>query len=163
MTANLAKTHCPQGHEYAGHNVRVRHGFRECRICRRLQENDRRRRRRREAGVSRARPIEVRFWEMVDKSGPTDCWLWTGYGDRWGYGRFGHGLLAHRVAFELVKGSVPPGLTLDHLCRVRRCVNPTHLEPVTQAENTRRAVKDRAARAVLTARASTSTEAETPA
>lgn len=45
---------------------------------------------------------------------------------------------AHRIAWQLFNGEVPIGLTLDHLCRVVRCVNPEHLEPVTRAENTRR-------------------------
>lgn len=85
----------------------------------------------------RRRPAEVRFWEKVDKSG--ECWLWTGYVDNTGYGRFGvsAGVIptAHRWAWEQEHGPVPEGLQLDHLCRVRRCVRPSHLEPVTQREN----------------------------
>ena len=46
---------------------------------------------------------------------------------------------AHRAAYALDVGPIPEGLTIDHLCRVRHCVRPDHLEPVTQAENTRRA------------------------
>lgn len=52
-----------------------------------------------------------------------------------GPGKYGY---AHRIAYELVVGPIPEGLTLDHLCRVRRCVNPEHLEPVTMGENLRR-------------------------
>lgn len=51
--------------------------------------------------------------------------------------------LAHRVAYEQAKGPIPTGLQIDHLCRNRACVNPDHLEAVTQGENVRRAVPDR--------------------
>lgn len=88
----------------------------------------------------------VRFWAKVDKFGQNGCWLWTAALDPAGYGRFkeaGRGglvRLAHRIAYQLVVGPIPTGLQLDHLCRVRRCVNPAHLEPVTSAENTRRGI-----------------------
>lgn len=68
--------------------------------------------------------------------------LWMGYVTPDGYGRLQLGrkmTLAHRAAYTLVNGPIPDGLTLDHLCRVRRCVAPLHLEPVTRAENQRRA------------------------
>jgi hypothetical protein len=81
-----------------------------------------------------------RFWSKVDRSGP--CWLWTGGTSNAGYGHFHptkrQGKGAHRVAYELVRGPIPEGLELDHLCRVVTCVNPDHLEPVTHAENMRR-------------------------
>jgi hypothetical protein len=90
--------------------------------------------------AQRTRSVEARFWEKVDKSG--DCWIWTGVLNH-GYGGFApiHGLLVltHRFAYELLIGPIPEGLQLDHLCRVRSCVNPAHLEPVTQKENNRRA------------------------
>lgn len=72
------------------------------------------------------------------------CWLWTGELNSAGYGRISRGnnryglrerLLAHRVSYEMHKGPVPMGMDLDHLCRVRMCVNPSHLEPVTRSEN----------------------------
>ncbi len=63
------------------------------------------------------------------------CWLWTGRLDRDGYG-IGH---RHRAMYELVVGPIDPGLLLDHRCRRRRCVNPQHLEPVTNAVNQLRA------------------------
>lgn len=69
------------------------------------------------------------------------CWLWIrGIGDN-GYGRLWvppRLRLAHRHVYELLAGPILPGLTLDHLCRVRRCVNPAHLEPCTMGENTLR-------------------------
>lgn len=70
------------------------------------------------------------------------CWLWTGAIQTRGYGSTGIGGgrtgLAHRVAYVALVGPIPQGLTLDHLCEVKRCVNPAHLEPVTAAENLRR-------------------------
>lgn len=66
------------------------------------------------------------------------CWLWTGFVARNGYGRVRHGeriVRAHRHVYELLVGPIPDGLRLDHLCRVRHCVNPAHLEPVTHREN----------------------------
>lgn len=83
--------------------------------------------------------IEKRFWEKVDKT--DTCWLWIGYVSRNGYGQFtisGKHYYAHRVAYELETGPIPEGLQIDHLCRVRSCVNPSHLEPVTARENTLR-------------------------
>lgn len=76
------------------------------------------------------------FWDHVDASG--DCWEWVGYRDPRGYGRVRPqegGSLAHRVAWTLLCGPIPKGLTLDHLCRNHSCVNPAHLEPVTQRLN----------------------------
>jgi hypothetical protein len=70
-----------------------------------------------------------------------DCWLWTGAIDNGGYANFRHdgrSQKAHRVLWELLNGPVPEGLELDHLCSVRHCVNPDHLEPVTHVENIRR-------------------------
>ena len=82
-------------------------------------------------------PVE-RFWAMVDASG--DCWEWRGARVR-GYGTFKvdrKQLRAHRFAYELLVGPIPPGLELDHLCANPGCVNPAHLEPVTTAENVSR-------------------------
>lgn len=84
-------------------------------------------------------PLIERFWLKVDTSGP--CWLWTGARTGAGYGKLyrnGRAVEAHRVAYELFVGPIPPGLDLDHLCRNRACVNPAHLEPVTRSVNLRR-------------------------
>jgi len=88
------------------------------------------------------RPLWDRFWAKVRFTGA--CWEWTGSTTPGGYGHIGAGghdgqtLLAHRVAYQLLVGPISTGLTLDHLCRNRRCVNPDHLEPVTGRENTTR-------------------------
>lgn len=79
-----------------------------------------------------------RFWKNVDKNGPGGCWLWTAslYGE--GYGQFmvdRRAILTHRFAYLELAGPIPAGLVLDHLCRVRRCCNPAHLEPVTNRVN----------------------------
>lgn len=75
----------------------------------------------------------------------TGCHVWTGPLTTGGYGRFswtspgGQRLHnAHRIAYHLHVGPIPGGLVIDHLCRTRNCVNPKHLEAVTQSENLRR-------------------------
>lgn len=84
----------------------------------------------------------ARFLSRV-RTEPDGCWLWTGYVTATGYGRVAvpgrRKLYAHRVSYELHVGPIPVGLTLDHLCRNKLCVRPDHLEPVTLAENIRRA------------------------
>ena len=72
---------------------------------------------------------------------PHGCWIWQAGTNTKGYGKFkvdGRDVKAHRFAYEMFVGPIPEGLELDHLCRVRNCVNPEHLEPVTHAENVRR-------------------------
>jgi hypothetical protein len=99
---------------------------------------------------------EQRFWAFVDREGPLStyrpdlgpCWLFTGCTDTKGYGSFRHAggnYRAHRFAYELLVGPIPEGLQIDHLCRVLVCVNPRHLEPVTNDENQRRGAEARRA------------------
>ncbi len=90
-----------------------------------------------------------RFWAKVDKFGPDGfhsqtgenlgpCWLWTTPRVADGYGEFQvnrQKVLAHRFSYTLLIGPIPEGLELDHLCRVRHCVRPSHLEPVTHRVN----------------------------
>ena len=80
------------------------------------------------------------FSEYAPELGP--CWIWTAGKNGMGYGAFHPGyprqVSAHRWAYELLVGPIPPGLQLDHLCRVPSCVNPRHLEPVTPKVNLNR-------------------------
>jgi HNH endonuclease len=83
---------------------------------------------------------QITVEERINKT--STCWLWTGYIAKNGYGILKHGkpLLAHRVSYAVYKGPIPEGLSLDHLCRVRHCVNPDHLEPVSTRENVARGI-----------------------
>lgn len=92
------------------------------------------------------------FWKHVDRRGPNECWLWKGtfttgkWGSKYGIWRTGKPSQAfrpHRVAYTLLVGPIPDGLTLDHLkeskiCTSSLCCNPAHCEPVTQGVNTSR-------------------------
>ena len=100
--------------------------------------------------TSRCGPVTIELTErqrdnFLAKVGAPDagggCWCWTGSRDRHGYGNIsvnGFCIGAHRVAYQLAVGAVPDGMDLDHLCRIRHCVNPAHLEPVSRRENTMR-------------------------
>lgn len=85
----------------------------------------------------RAQPVVDRFWRKVEFT--DSCWLWTACVQPNGYGQFADAR-AHRWAYEFCVGPIPDGLQLDHLCRVRHCVNHDHLEAVTQRENILRGV-----------------------
>lgn len=74
------------------------------------------------------------------------CWEWLGALDRYGYAKITWQCItqkAHMVAYLLVRGKYPRHKKLDHLCRFRKCINPWHLEPVTNRENVRRGIKSR--------------------
>lgn len=108
-------------------------------------------------------PAIARFVDKITVDPATGCWPWAGALNNNGYGQFNTGgpeglAYAHRWSYEHFVGAIPEGLTLDHLCHThdrecpgglacphRRCVNPDHLEPVTQVENMRRAAQRRAA------------------
>jgi hypothetical protein len=97
------------------------------------------------------RTVVERFMAQVEVAGT--CWLWKGKRHKYkGYGYFklttgksgGKHIIAHRFAYMQFVGPIPDDRpVLDHLCLVRRCVNPSHLEPVTVAENNRRAARVR--------------------
>ena len=80
------------------------------------------------------------LWSIPEPN--SGCVLWT-KATRDGYGRIGvtvaanqrRTVLVHRAAYELARGPIPEGLQIDHLCRVRACINPSHMEPVTQRTN----------------------------
>ena len=94
-----------------------------------------------------------RFFDKVVVDPETGCHNWTGGQNGKGYGLFSIGVkkyYAHRVAYELAKGKIPEGLEIDHLCRVRDCVNPDHLEAVTHKENLHRGETVSAANAAKT-------------
>lgn len=97
-------------------------------------------------------PPAQRFWKHVDKNGPVpplhpslgNCWLWTGSLDPQGYGHFWDGrrtavgnpkpIYAHRFAFD---GVIPPNMEVNHLCEVRACCRPSHLDLATRMANAR--------------------------
>lgn len=90
----------------------------------------------------KTRPSLDRFAEKFTTDKRTGCWLWTNFVDpSTGYGLFrlvNRTTQAHRAAWELFRGPIPPGYHVDHLCRNKICVNPSHLEPVTPQENANR-------------------------
>lgn len=96
-------------------------------------------------------PLHERFWAKVDKT--DECWLWTGArnGDGYGYIQVeGRSTRAHGWSYLWACGAVPVGLVLDHLCRVRHCVRPDHLQPVPERINLLRGESFAAENAVKT-------------
>ena len=92
--------------------------------------------------------IKSQLMEYVHIEPYSGCWIYSGAWSARGYGRKAVrqsngktcNRLAHRISFELFRGEVPKGMALDHLCRTRCCVNPSHLEPVTSRENSIRGI-----------------------
>ena len=85
--------------------------------------------------------VEERFWKNVVKT--DTCWLWKDGKITTDYGRIyvNHNVIGvHRFSYEIHKGKIPKGLTIDHLCRNTLCVNPSHLEAVTREENVLRGI-----------------------
>lgn len=91
------------------------------------------------------------FWSHVDRQGPEMCWEWNGLIDQptkkhsFGYGIFKIGqqqYRAHRVSYTIANGEIASGLVIDHLCRNTKCVNPAHLEAVSNVENVMRGLSE---------------------
>lgn len=91
-------------------------------------------------------PLPERIHRLVDLD-QSGCWIWQGRITSCGYGQMSmpgqRKEYAHRVAYKAFVGEIPPGHAVDHLCRVKACVNPNHLEAVSYGENTRRWWADR--------------------
>lgn len=92
--------------------------------------------------LKRNAPLWLRIVSAVERN-DEGCWLWQMHINKYGYGRLsrkkaGDTSLAHRISYEQFVGPIPDGFQIDHLCRVRNCVNPAHLEPVIYVENRRR-------------------------
>ncbi|MHC4951671.1 MAG: HNH endonuclease signature motif containing protein [Planctomycetota bacterium] len=98
------------------------------------------RKKRRVVAKHRNSPLNERIFRRVCVD-ENECWLWLGYTDRDGYATISISNWphkAHRIVYQMFNGLLSEGLTIDHLCRVRRCLNPKHMEPVTNVENVMR-------------------------
>ena len=83
--------------------------------------------------------LEERFWSKVDIQGPNDCWLWTAYKDKNGYGNFwfnGKTIKAHRMVWSFINKEIANGICACHTCDTPPCVNPSHLWLGTPQNNT---------------------------
>ena len=91
-------------------------------------------------GVQNMTPVE-RIMARIEREPNSGCWIWMGATNGKGYAQLGIAgktKSAYKVLYESLVGPIPDGLEMDHLCRVRCCVNPAHMEPVTHQENCRR-------------------------
>lgn len=95
------------------------------------------------------------LWISEDHGYKTPCWIWIGKTDPKGYGQFGSNAVgavdgnrgrAHRIAYIKEHGAIPKKMVIDHLCVIPSCVNPSHLEAVTNGENIRRSYERKRAR-----------------
>lgn len=103
--------------------------------------------------VNRGKGQEQLILSKIDLDFETGCWNWTGSKHERGYGhihRNGTILQAHRVSYEIFKQTIPKNHDLDHLCRNEKCVNPSHLEPVSHRENVLRGISPLAKQAQQT-------------
>jgi hypothetical protein len=85
--------------------------------------------------------VRIIFYTHTD---PHGCWTWRAARDRYGYGTIAVDRKkrpAHRVSYSVFRGPIPEGMVIDHLCRNRACVNPWHMEPVTNEENVNRGLR----------------------
>jgi hypothetical protein len=116
---------CRNGHALTWDHISFGHGYCKCGICGYKSRAD--------------KPLlNDRLWAQSKQDVTTGCQLWTGTLHKDGYGQIKVNRktrLAHIVSYELAIGLVGDGLELDHLCRVRRCIQPTHIEPVTNLVN----------------------------
>jgi hypothetical protein len=132
---------CPKGHPFTTDNLILRrNGGRRCRICKNQSEQNRYWRKQEAAGKQRVRVTRTTLANILDRCSVDEngCWLWQGFLNVHGYGRTkweDRNWLVHRLVYELMEAPVPDGLFIDHLCRVRHCVNPGHMEVVTNREN----------------------------
>jgi hypothetical protein len=144
------RTHCAKGHAYPPDAIRGTDGGRLCRICipdvmcRQCGLRPRSRRKhpfcsKTCSNAARARTLRERFHDFYQPGEPDACWPWQGSIDGGGYGVITDDnkrqLRAHRVAYELTHGVVPPGKNVMHSCDNPPCCNPAHLRPGTVAEN----------------------------
>lgn len=137
------ESRCMRGHEYTAESTYTTKRGRECLICKR----DAQRAYKDSQKTAFSGMPELEFVTLIGMarlesliSRDDKCWNWTGWKIK-GHGAFEfrcRKVLAHRAVFILVKGAIPAGMCLDHLCENKSCVNPDHLEVVTSTENTRR-------------------------
>lgn len=91
--------------------------------------------------MRKPRITDVKEWFLRRVGKTPKCWVWKGVITKWGYGAITlrkKTYRAHRLAYDLFRGPIVDGMHIDHICRVRHCVNPDHLEMVTREENWRR-------------------------
>ena len=91
--------------------------------------------------LSMDRHDPARFWSHVDIGEAQACWLWTAYVHPIGYGVYSHATRAHRLAWYLTHGPIPPGMWVLHRCDNKRCCNPAHLFLGTRQDNIDDAVR----------------------
>lgn len=87
---------------------------------------------------TRNKTMSQMIWSRIEISSPDECWPWIGFVKPNGYGSLnfkGHTVNAHRAVYELLVEPINPGFVIDHICSNKRCVNPRHLQQITQSLN----------------------------